>query len=97
MASTEYEAITVSDTAIGFSESLISAISYRKPIIEAFCTVEGAQIRYTYNGTTPTSTVGHLAEVGDVYAIRGLNDVLQFRAIRTGTTNATLHVTYDTD
>lgn len=54
---------------------------------------ETAQMRYTVDGTAPTSTVGHLLEVGDALIITGFGHIKAFRAIRTGSSGA-LKVTY---
>jgi len=86
-----YEDITV-DTAIGFTAATIAPATFG-PAHRAFVTVETDQIRWTVDGTTPTSTKGHLAEVGDYIEIEGIANIKAFRAIKV-TNNATLRVSY---
>ena len=94
MASYKYEAITVSSTALGFTAANLALANslYGRDIKNVLVTVETNPIRFTTDGTTPTSTVGHLLSVGDIYTCDG-EDVLKFRAIRTGS-DATIHCTY---
>ena len=78
-----FEQITVADTAIGFTTATIIAGGGHMQATRAECRVETAQIRFAYDGSTPTASVGALLEVGDVFVLSG-NDLLQsFRAIRT--------------
>ena len=90
------ESITVSNTAIGFTSATISPERKTKPIKAVFV-VETAQIRFTVDGTAPTTTVGFLAEIGDIVTINGEHDIKKFRAIRTGSTDATIQPIYFTD
>ena len=89
-----YEDVTVATVSIGFTEATYSPATFGKAH-RAYCTVETAQIRFTYNGTAPTTTLGHIAEVGDVIDISGTDNVAAFRAIRTGATSGTLRVTFE--
>ena len=90
------ESITVSSTSIGFTDATINPERRIKPI-KAIFVVEAAQIRFTVDGSTPTSSVGFLAEIGDIVTINGEHDVEKFRAIRTGATDATIQPIYFTD
>ena len=86
------ETITVSDTAIGFTAAKIT-----KPNIEvnfAFCVLAGAQIRFWFDGTSPTATVGQLLEVGQNLTLITRGDIINFKAIRTGAVSGTLSVCY---
>lgn len=95
MAAYAHESITVSKTAVGLTESNISkAINlFGREVSLVTCTLETATIRYTWDGTTPTSSVGHLLNVGDKIFL-DKDDAIKFKAIRTGTTNGVLKVTY---
>jgi hypothetical protein len=92
-----YSSLTVDNTAGGVA---LSASAYR-PSGEvqaetAFITVEGGPIRYIYSpGTTVTSTVGHKAVNGTILVLKGQNQMESFRAIRTGSTDGTLHITME--
>ena len=90
------ESITVSNTAIGFTSATIIPEKRTKPIQAVFI-VETAQIRFTVDGTTPTTTVGFLAEIGDIVTINGEGDIKNFKAIRTGSTDAVIQPIYFTD
>jgi hypothetical protein len=45
-------------------------------------TVETASIRYTVDGTTPTSSVGHLVASGTTFDVFGWDAIKAFRAIQ---------------
>ncbi len=66
---------------------------YPSGAIAALCTLETASIRWTCDGTTPTSTVGHLMTVGEALEITGHKDIVDFKAIAPSTTG-TLSCTY---
>lgn len=85
-----FETVTVGTTAIGVTASSGDNVAHR-----AVMTVETAQIRFRYDGTDPTSTVGHLANVGDRLTLEGRANIRRFRAIRTGGTSASLMVTVE--
>lgn len=91
-----YEAITVSNTAIGFTAATIrpSAAS-AQTALRATVTAETAQMRYRIDGSNPTSSEGHLLEISDVLVLDGPVALLNFRAIRTGATDGTLRATYE--
>ncbi len=93
-----YEAITVSNTSggIGFSKTEREPVSglYKGSSAQTvFCTLETAQIRFTLDGTAPTTSVGHLLEAGQTLTIKNPGDIKNFRAIRTGS-DASLKCTY---
>ena len=95
MAAYAHESITVAGTAIGLTEAKIALADslYGRPVKRIIATVETAQIRVTFDGTTPTSTVGHIANVADVLEIDGA-DARKFRAIRVSSSGA-LKCTYE--
>lgn len=98
MVPMDYEAITVSSTALGFTATKLlqtdAAFSGFKQARKAFLTLETDQIRFTLDGaTTPTSTVGHLLAVGDTLVLNGVEELQRFKAIRV-TNDASLKVTY---
>lgn len=61
----------------------------------AFITVESADIRYTYDGTTPSGSVGHLAVAGTAITLFGSHDIENFKAYRDASSDATISVTYE--
>lgn len=60
----------------------------------AVCRQEAAEVRFTIDGTAPTTTVGTLLEIGDWLSINGFDSLLRFRAIRTGATSGQADCTY---
>ncbi len=89
----DYEAITVSSASIGFTASKLDPAS-SKPTSKVFCTVETDQVRFRYDGGTPTDAIGHLANSGDRFTITGYESIVKFRAIRV-TTDASLKCTFE--
>lgn len=90
-----FEQITVSTT-----EKTLTASKYKESstIGGAHCalvTNSGASIRYTYDGTTPTSTVGHLLPDGGNIVLTGQNQMASFQAIRAGSTDSVITITYE--
>jgi hypothetical protein len=93
-----HESVTVSSTAIGLSATKYGPIentSHSKSTYahRALITIEGDQIRWTCDGTVPTSTVGHRGNVDDVIELVGFDAIRLFKAIRL-TTDATLKASY---
>lgn len=87
-----HESITVAGTALGFTAANLTRTGGQ--VVGALVSAETAQMRYCVDGTTATSTVGHLLEAGDVIEVFGANNLAKFSAIRTGGTSGTLKVTY---
>lgn len=84
-----FESITVADTAIGLTST---NLDWTKTT--AFCTVETSQIRFLYDGTTPTASVGHVANVGDAINLESYEELRNFKAIRTGAASGVLRCSY---
>jgi hypothetical protein len=89
MAASSDETITVSSTAIGLTAAKITAFtSY------AICTLETAQIRFRVSGYNPTSAIGHILDIGNVIELTTIEEMVKFRAIRTGVSDGVLTCTY---
>lgn len=90
-----YEAITVSDTAIGFTAGTITPTDGSNPAIVAVLIVEDDQVRFTYDGsTTPTDAIGQLLDPGDRIVIQGVKNISNFRMIRV-TGDASVKCSYE--
>src|SRR5437016_932119 len=76
-----FEQITVANTAIGFTATAITPSGQLQATV-ASCRLETAQIRWTVDGTTPTTTVGTPLEIGDSITVSGHDLMVTFRAIR---------------
>lgn len=83
------EEVTVAGTAIGFT-----AATY-KGAGAALVYVNTAQVRFTVDGTTPTSSVGIVVDPGWCIKLSSPDQVQKFKAIRTGV-SATLHCEFGT-
>ena len=91
-----YEAITVADTAIGFtSTNYMNSNATQVRASRVVCTCETAQMRYCYDGTTPTTTVGHVLNANDVVVIMGDDAIKNFKAIRTTASSGAIQATYE--
>ena len=62
--------------------------------IYALITAETAQMRFTVDGTAPTTAIGHLLNPGDTLELDSLADITAFRAIRTGSVSGVIKATY---
>lgn len=87
-----HEKITVGDTAVGPSVNAGDLTTYTQ--VAAIITVEGGSVRCLWEGTTPTTSAGHLINEGDVIILDNLSDILRFRAIRTGVTTTIITISY---
>lgn len=56
--------------------------------------IETASMRFTVDGTPPTATLGHLVNPNDIIRLDSNEDIVAFRAIRTGSTSAVINVSY---
>jgi hypothetical protein len=82
------EDLSVAATAVGFT-----AATYGKAI-GALVYVDTAQIRFTLSGTSPTASSGVVADPGSIICLSNADQVQRFKAIRTGSTSATLHAEF---
>ncbi len=88
MGLTSRETLAVTGTATGLTLATVVANAEDTAVI----TVETAEIRFTVDGTTATSTIGHLAGVGVKITLDSSAELTKFSAIRTGGTSASLQV-----
>ena len=62
----------------------------------AYLTIESGDIRFTYDGTTPTATVGHKLINGSTLILTGQNQMSAFKCFQSfGSTGSTISVTYE--
>lgn len=100
------ERLTVGNTVQTLTEATYidaaAAADNRRRASGAKITIETAAIRYTEEGTAPTSVtgagsganLGHVAAANDIIYLDGLNALRNFKAIRDTAGNATIEVTY---
>ncbi len=89
-----FEQITVAGTALGFTAGTITPTTGNPPMTYASCRVRTAEISIRLDGGTPTSSVGQLMEVGDLLTLTSRELLLNFKAIRTGSTSGQLDCWY---
>ena len=89
-----YESLTISDSARGLTSTEYTDSNTNEAAIRAVISIEGAQIRYRTDGVDPTATEGHLVNPFERIALLGSSDIKNFKAIRAGTTDATIRVSY---
>lgn len=75
--------VTIDNTAGGVGITVPSGTRFVELLVET------AQIRFTVDGTAPTTSVGRLANPGDTIRL-ATNDFTLFKAIRTGAVSATV-------
>ena len=78
---------TIDSTSGGVGVTAPSGASYAEFLVET------AQIRFTVDGTAPTTTVGRIANPGDTIKL-ATTDFTKFKAIRTGSTSGSLQGDY---
>ena len=88
-----YEQLTVADTVQALTEAMYQPTQYLKAQ-KAVVTVETAGLRFLTDGNNPTTTRGHELGTGDVVELNSPDEIKKFRAIRTGGTSSSIHVTY---
>lgn len=86
-----FETITVSSTAVGLATTTYSPTG-RGQMTTCTARLETAQVRFRFDGTAPTSTVGFLLEDGDVLTIERHDHMRLIKFIRTTGADATLSV-----
>ncbi len=88
------EDIVVDNTVggVGFTLSKLNTSPSPKRV---YITVEDAQCRFTYDGTAPTASLGHILNPFDTLYVEGLKNMKNFKAIRTGASSAKLICTYE--
>ncbi len=100
-AAKAFEAITVGDTAVGFTAAQVAVYSSAnvKPPSKVVCTVDTAQIMIRWDPSasnmTSVANLGNLINIGDVFEIEGLTDLQNFRAVKTGATAGMIRATYE--
>jgi len=60
----------------------------------AFITNFGASIRYTYDGTTPSASVGHVLPDGGLLELVGQNQMASFKCFRVSS-DSEITITYE--
>ena len=92
-----FETITISTTAKSLTASKYTKSSgetFTEYARKALITVEDAQLRFRFDGGTPTASVGHLLTQKDSITLIGAYNIKNFKAIRKGSSDSKISVTY---
>ncbi len=83
------EALAVSSTAVSPSTTVTTGMLYAR------CQVQGANVRVTWEGTTPTSTKGEVWRKGVVREVWGEEKMKNLAFIRDDSTDAVIEINYE--
>ncbi len=84
----DFEPLTVSSNVVPLNISKVNGENH------CYITVETAAVRFRVDGPVPTATNGHLTNPGQIIVLESPREILNFRAIRATSVDATLMVTY---
>lgn len=90
MTAEAFEQKTIDGTAGGIALTAGTYLTSRYAEI----TVETAPIRFTVDGTPPTSSLGHYVSPNDVIRLESNEDIVAFRAIRATSVSGVINVSY---
>ena len=88
-----FETITVADSVNQLDSGLIEDTNGNAKRV--VITIQNGQMRYRYDGSDPTSGVGHLVNPFDVIEMQTTGNIKALRLIRAGSTSAVISVTYE--
>lgn len=88
-----YESLTVSTNVMRLTATKVTPVGELSARVVVI-TIEGADVRYRYDGTDPTADEGHLALSGSTFIVAGINNIRRLRLIRDAGTDATLRITF---
>lgn len=92
LASTGHEALTVSTTSVPITATVYQPTAGGNDATRCIVVAETAAIRYRTDGTAPTSSVGLPLAADARIPLYGDQAIANFRAIRSGGTDATLQI-----
>jgi len=87
-----FEDLTVSTTSVGITATTIRPSGQGSQ--NNFCTlyVDGANLRYRFDGTAPTTSVGVVASSGETISIDNTEQAVAIRFIRDDATDVSLQI-----
>lgn len=96
----DFQQITVSTTAVGITAAKLNINlaggKHRRPV-RILVSVEAQPCRYRFDGTAPTSAIGHLCPATSTYldhfVIEGEQNIQNLKFIRSGASDSTVNVT----
>jgi len=91
MNAISFEKLTIGATAVGLDAATLRAAG--APARLAIGVLEDADVRFCYDGSTPTATSGQLLKAGEPFVLEGESNLARLRFIRTGGTSGVLPIT----
>jgi hypothetical protein len=88
-----YEQLTVTTAVQVLTPSKYAEV--KGGATDAFLTLNGGNVRYTYDGTTPSGTVGHVLLDGGILVLKGQNQMSNFKCYQTGSAGSEISVSYE--
>lgn len=85
---TQFETLNVSSSVVPLTASKYGNLN------RALVTCGAANIRFTVDGTTPSTAVGHILYDSDEVKLTSREEIVGFRAIRDDSTDASLACSY---
>lgn len=88
---------TISTSALPLTESAYNSqanVGGGGGAVMAVITTENDTMRFRTDGTAPTSSVGHQVAAGSTLVICGAQNIRLFKAIRSGSSDVVLQVSY---
>lgn len=89
-----FEQLTVTNSVQVLTPSKYKDTSTIGGASAAFITNDGNTIRYTYDGTTPSATVGHKLADGGILVLNGQNQMSAFKCFRVSS-DSEISVTFE--
>lgn len=87
----------VSSTAVAITAFTGYDVTVIKTASRAIITARTGGVMYTYDGTTPTTTVGHYLGANQNVALEGVGNIRALKFIREASTDAAVSITLETD
>ena len=85
---TQFEELTVSNAVKALTAATYGTLN------RARITVADADIRFTVDGTTPTTDIGHILYDSDELRLESYEEIVAFRAFRNDSTDVEMSVSY---
>ncbi len=79
-----FDTLSVAGAAVGLADATGIDADDLEAADEAYLTVETVAVRFRFDGTAPTTSVGHKLDVGMELRILGAENLQQLKLIRDG-------------
>ena len=92
-----FETVTASNggAAVGLTAGTYKPASGTGDAEECWITLATGDIRYRYDGSNPTTSVGHVLQAGRALRLKGQHQMANFKAIASGAADGVMSVSYE--